>query len=205
MRTYGSGWLVCLVCLVALVAAGAAGCRDGGSGTAAQVTLTTAPTPSPTPTFLATGGCAAREGVESAPSFHEVPCTSERAGARVVVRRAGPVAAGAAVDCPLATDFVLYVSEGAPVARGYACMRNLEPPHPGDAGAGGGPFTVVGDCVYATGSDQVRETPCDGSGAHAPQHRVASAVARRALCPPSTTLYVTLTGPQPPVGCARRV
>ncbi|CAM5414049.1 hypothetical protein SXANM310S_06196 [Streptomyces xanthochromogenes] len=194
MHTFRWAGLVCLLVLVVV------GCRGGGP--VAESTPSPMSAPSSAPTFLGTGGCAAREGAASSPAFLEVPCTSERAAARVLVRRAG--AAGAAVGCPLATDFVLYLSEGAPAVRGYACMRNLEPPHPGDPGAGGGPFTVVGDCVYAAGSDQVRETPCDGSGAHAPQHRVATAVARRALCPPSTTLYVQLTGPQPPVGCARR-
>ncbi len=196
MRTFRWAGSVCLVALVAV------GCRGGASG--AEGTLSPVSAPRPTPTFLDTGGCAAREGAASSPAFLEVSCTSERAAARVLVRRAGAVAAGAAVDCPLTTDFVLYVSEGAPAARGYACMRNLEAPHPGDPGGGGGPFTVVGDCVYATGPDQVRETPCDGSGVRAPQHRVASAVARRGLCPPGTTLYVQLDGPQAPVGCARR-
>ncbi|MFD9633241.1 hypothetical protein [Streptomyces violascens] len=144
--------------------------------------------------------------------FHEVPCTSERAVAKVLARRNGAAAKGAAVDCPLYTDFVLYVSESVPsaaasgegsVSRGYACMRNLEPPHPGDPGMGGGPYTVVGDCVYAAGEDQVKETACDGSGPHAPQYRVASAVPARAGCPSWTTLYVQLTGPQGEVGCAR--
>ncbi|MGW1869218.1 hypothetical protein ACWCPS_27115 [Streptomyces mauvecolor] len=143
-----------------------------------------------------------------------MPCTSERAVAKVLARRNGPVAKGATVDCPLYTDFVLYVSESVPsaaasgegsVSRGYACMRNLEQPHPGDPGMGGGPYTVVGDCVYAAAEDQVRETPCDGSGAHAPQYRVVSAVATRPECPSSTRLYVQLTGNQGVVGCARRV
>lgn len=146
--------------------------------------------------------------------FHEVPCTSERAVAKVLARRSGPVAKGAAVDCPLYTDFVLYVAESVPsaaasgdgsVSRGYACMRNLEAPHPGDPGMGGGPYTVVGDCVYAAGADQVKETACDGSGVRAPQYRVVSAVAGRAECPSSTRLYVQLTGEQGAVGCARRL
>ncbi|WP_414629049.1 hypothetical protein [Streptomyces xanthochromogenes] len=74
--------------------------------------------PSPAPTFLDTGGCAAREGAANSPAFLEVSCTSERAAARVLVRRAGAVVAGAAVDCPLATDFVLYLSEGGPGRSG---------------------------------------------------------------------------------------
>ncbi|MFI6469335.1 hypothetical protein ACIBL5_03570 [Streptomyces sp. NPDC050516] len=165
--------------------------------------------------FLATGGCASREGaVGDTKDFHEVPCTSERAVAKVLARRDGAVPKGAAVDCPLYTDFVLYVAESVPsaaasgdgsVSRGYACMRNLESPHPGDPGMGGGPYTVVGDCVYAAGADQVKETACDGSGVRAPQYRVVSAVPSRAACPSSTALYVQLTGGQGVVGCARRV
>ncbi|MEV0476471.1 hypothetical protein AB0I50_42455, partial [Streptomyces prunicolor] len=86
----------------------------------------------------------------------------------------------------------------------HACMRNLEPPHPGDPGGGGGPRTIVGDCVYGSGSGQVRETACDGSGQRKPQYKVVKAVLRRASCPASTALYVQLGGEQP-VGCARPV
>lgn len=135
-------------------------------------------------------------------SFTEVPCTSERAAARVVARYDGDPAHGPA--CPATTDFVLHVSATGTVRRGYACMRNLESPHPGDPGGGGGPRTIVGDCVYGTGKGEVRETACDGSGEHAPQYEVTSAVARRAQCPPSTALYVQLGGTTP-VGCARRL
>ncbi|MCZ9346123.1 hypothetical protein NGM37_51245, partial [Streptomyces sp. TRM76130] len=62
------------------------------------------------------------------------------------------------------------------VPRGYACMRNLQPPHPGDPGSGGGPRTIVGDCVYEAGDGQVRETPCAGTGERAPQYKVVDAV-----------------------------
>jgi hypothetical protein len=135
-------------------------------------------------------------------SFTEVPCTSERAAARVVARYDGAPAQGPA--CPATTDFVLHISPSGPVRRGYACMRNLEPPHPGDPGGGGGPRTIVGDCVYGAGRGEVRETACDGTGGHAPEDRVTSAVTRRAECPPSTALYVQRGG-SPPVGCARRL
>ncbi|MFJ9536334.1 hypothetical protein ACIRPX_03600 [Streptomyces sp. NPDC101225] len=142
-------------------------------------------------------------------SFTEVPCTSERAAARVVARFDGPVDRGPL--CPATTDFVLHISaqksasggDGS-VPQGYACMRNLEPPHPGDPGGGGGPRTIVGDCVYGSGSGQVRETACDGSGRHKPQFKVVEAVGRRARCPAATALYVRLNGPEP-VGCARPV
>ncbi|MGW3147332.1 hypothetical protein ACWDG1_22140 [Streptomyces sp. NPDC001177] len=144
-------------------------------------------------------------------SFTEVPCTGERAAARVVARYDGRMGDGPL--CPATTDFVLHISEQRPssdedgdgtIPQGYACMRNLEPPHPGDPGGGGGPRTIVGDCVYSSGDGQVRETACDGSGSRKPQYKVVKAGAGRTECPASTALYVQLGGPEP-VGCARRV
>jgi hypothetical protein len=144
-------------------------------------------------------------------SFTEVPCTGERAAARVVARHDGRVGDGPL--CPGTTDFVLHISEqsrgsdedgdGA-IPQGYACMRNLTPPHPGDPGGGGGPRTIVGDCVYSSGDGQVRETSCDGKAKQQPQYKVTKAVAKRAKCPLSTALYVQLGGERP-VGCARPV
>ncbi|TLS43413.1 hypothetical protein FE633_26065 [Streptomyces montanus] len=142
-------------------------------------------------------------------SFTEVPCTSERAAARVVARHDGKVNEGP--SCPATTDFVLHISAQKPsadedgdgaVPQGYACMRNLEAPHPGDPGGGGGPRTIVGDCVYSTGAGEVRETSCDGKGKKAPEFKVSSAVDERTDCPSSTALYVQLGGPKR-VGCAR--
>ncbi|SDO38260.1 hypothetical protein SAMN04487981_110181 [Streptomyces sp. cf386] len=144
-------------------------------------------------------------------SFTEVSCTSERAAARVVARHDGRVADGPL--CPGTTDFVLHISEqsrtsdedgdGA-IPQGYACMRNLASPHPGDPGGGGGPRTIVGDCVYSSGDGQVRETSCDGKAERKPQYKVTKAVDKRAKCPLSTALYVQLGG-EKPVGCARPV
>ncbi|MER7836579.1 hypothetical protein ABTY98_11840 [Streptomyces sp. NPDC096040] len=157
--------------------------------------------------FLAVGECSSF----GTASFTEVPCTSERAAARVVARYDGGIAAGPA--CPATTDFVLHIGaqrtsgdEGGDgtIPQGYACMRNLEPPHPGDPGGGGGPRTIVGDCVYGSGHGQVRETACDGSGKRKPQYKVVRAVTARARCPASTALYVQLGGERP-VGCARHV
>lgn len=79
-------------------------------------------------------------------SFTEVPCTSERAAARVVARHDGKVGEGPL--CPATTDFVLHISEqsrtsdedgdGA-VPQGYACMRNLTPPTPATPAAEAAP------------------------------------------------------------------
>lgn len=144
-------------------------------------------------------------------SFTEVPCTSERAAARVVARFDGKVTDGP--SCPATTDFVLHISEQRPAAdedgdgavpQGYACMRNLQAPHPGDPGGGGGPRTIVGDCVYSTGRGEVRETACDGKGEKKPQYKVTEAVTKRVNCPSSTALYVQLGGERP-LGCAKGI
>ncbi|MEV0277321.1 hypothetical protein AB0I22_13190 [Streptomyces sp. NPDC050610] len=155
--------------------------------------------------FLARGEC----GTRGRTSFTEVACTSERAAARVLARYNGPRESGP--RCPDATDFVLYInalnrgaSEERSVPEGYACMRSLQPPHPGDPGMGGGPLTVAGDCVYTERRGLVKETACDGSGARTPEYRVTRTVRTRAACPPSTALYVRVGGPDP-VGCARRL
>ncbi|MGP4047559.1 hypothetical protein [Streptomyces sp. 2A115] len=144
-------------------------------------------------------------------SFTEVACTSEKAAARVIARYDGKVGDGQ--PCPATTDFVLHISEQKPsadedgdgaVPQGYACMRNLQPPHPGDPGGGGGPRTIVGDCVYNATAGEVRETSCDGKGKEPPEYKVTAAVKKRTACPASTALYVQLGGTKP-VGCARPV
>lgn len=154
--------------------------------------------------FLGVGECSSF----GTTSFTEAPCTGERAAARVIARHDGRPGDGP--PCPPATDFVLRIGaqpaaggEGV-IPQGYACMRNLQPPHPGDPGGGGGPRTVVGDCVHGAGRGEVRETACDGSGTRKPEYRVVRAVRSRARCPASTALYVRLDG-EDPVGCARRL
>ncbi|MEV6394836.1 hypothetical protein AB0M39_08675 [Streptomyces sp. NPDC051907] len=211
-HTRSAGAVSALVLVLGLILAFTAACQQAtGHVSAHNGPAGSVQSAAPTPTgygavFLGTGDCGSR-GRE----FREVPCTSEKAAARVIARYEGRTAAGP--TCPQATDFVLHISENRPsadedgdgeVGRGYACMRNLEPPHPGDPGGGGGPHTVVGDCVYAAGGGQVKETSCDGSGERDPEFAVASAVDRRAQCPRTTALYVQLGG-ESPVGCARRV
>ncbi|MFF8245440.1 hypothetical protein [Streptomyces griseus] len=188
-------------------------CR-GSDGTAADDrghASAAAPAPGPGPAspgpspygvvFLGPGDCSSR-----GPEIREVFCRSEKALATVLARHLGTPASGP--PCPDATDFVLHVSETGAGARsrlttGYACMRNLEPPHPGDPGQGGGPLTVVGDCVTGSRAGEVTETPCADTGGRAPRYRVESAVQRRAQCPATTDLFVALDGDRP-VGCAHR-
>ncbi|MFF4898505.1 hypothetical protein [Streptomyces sp. NPDC001068] len=195
--------------VTAAVALLLAGCSPSSSGAPAGGAR---PTGGGTPSgygarFLAAGECSSF----GTAGFTEVPCTGERAAARVVARHDGTIAAGP--PCPATTDFVLHIGAqrtgggpggGGRVPRGYACMRSLEPPHPGDPGGGGGPRTIVGDCLYGSGRGRVRETACDGSGRREPRYRVVRAVTARDRCPASTALYVRLGGDRP-VGCARRV
>ncbi|TWF87348.1 hypothetical protein [Streptomyces capillispiralis] len=188
-------------------APGGAAEEDGRAGGPATATVSP-PRPSGYgAVFLAVDECSSFGRT----SFTEVSCTSERAAARVVARHDGTVRDGP--RCPATTDFVLHIHEQRPssdedgdgaVPRGYACMRHLQPPHPGDPGGGGGPRTIVGDCVYDLGDGKVRETACDGSGRREPEFEVTKAVDDRSDCPASTALYVRLGGTTP-VGCARPV
>ncbi|MFS4094021.1 hypothetical protein [Streptomyces sp. AF1A] len=202
MRGKGAAGLACLL----LAAGPLTGCRGPADAPVGSARPTSSATSGYGAEFLAVGECSS----SGTSGVTEVPCTGERAAAKVVARYDG--AADDGPLCPATTDFVLHIGgrratgeagDGA-IPQGYACMRNLAPPHPGDPGAGGGPRTVPGDCVYSSGAGQVRETACAGSGRRKPQYRITKAVARRADCPPSTVLYVQLGGRQP-VGCARRL
>lgn len=195
---------VCALVLAVAVLAGCQGWSGKDSGDGAPGATATRPSGYGA-VFLGVDECSSF----GTTSFTEVPCSSERAAARVVARYDGKVADGP--SCPATTDFVLHISQAAPasdedgdgaVPRGYACMRKLAPPHPGDPGGGGGPRTIVGDCVYGAGSGQVRETACDGTGEKPPEYEVTSAVTARSQCPSATALYVELGGGKP-VGCAR--
>ncbi|MFF8571082.1 hypothetical protein ACF06L_07620 [Streptomyces sp. NPDC015408] len=217
-RAAGVRWTLPVLCALLLTGcqspAGTAGGDVGGTAsggglsggaTASRSASAAVPASGYGAVFLAVDECGSFGTVSST----EVPCGSERAAARVVAREDGRASDGP--PCPATTDFVLHISEQRPsadedgdgtVPQGYACMRNLQPPHPGDPGAGGGPRTIVGDCVHDTGDGKVRETACDGTGEREPQFKVVEAVADRADCPASTGLYVRLGGARP-VGCAR--
>ncbi|MBT3151103.1 hypothetical protein HTV45_09410 [Streptomyces sp. CHD11] len=215
-RWWGSPAVCAVACVAVVCAALLTGCQRApgggvdGEGRLGDRTATGPPVPVRTSgygaVFLAVGECSSFGRT----SFTEVSCAGERAAARVVARHDGTARNGP--RCPARTDFVLHISEQRParedgdgaVPRGYACMRHLQPPHPGDPGGGGGPRTIVGDCVYGSGDGKVRETACDGSGVYQPEFEVTKAVDARSKCPASTALYVRLGGTAP-VGCARRV
>ncbi|UGY91533.1 hypothetical protein [Streptomyces gobiensis] len=179
---------------VLLALAGVTGCTQQARGAPGDEVTRSAATSDPRAVFLDDGECGTRERRH----FRQVPCDSERAVAQVIARHQGRQQDGP--RCPARTDFVLRVDDQHQV--GYACMRKLRPPHPGDPGRGGGPRTIAQDCVYTARKGQVKETACDGSGQHPPEYRITKIVPKRSGCPADTALYVDVGG-SAPVGCAR--
>ncbi|MEU7482886.1 hypothetical protein [Streptomyces sp. NPDC042319] len=198
------------------------GCQEQGGGRSSHGTGSA---PGYGAVFLDRGECSTRG---RGAAFREVGCGHGAAAARVLARHSGGHGGGS--RCPARTDFVLHISEHRPdadedgdgsVPQGYACMRNLRAPHPGDPGQGGGPRTVAGDCVYLAAGLQARETPCDGARSrashsrasqsgesrsrtrHRPEYEVTATVRTRASCPSGTALYLRL--PDRTTGCARRL
>ncbi|MFF8916749.1 hypothetical protein ACF08M_26350 [Streptomyces sp. NPDC015032] len=134
---------------------------------------TASPTSSVNPSYgtqyLAENECAALEPGKK-DVYREVPCGDPKAVARVTYRmESGKAWPFSATTCSETTDFVVDVpislaalENTRATGEGYACMRNLKPPHPGDPGGGGGPRIEVGDCVH-TGpkkGDAVEEVAC---------------------------------------------
>lgn len=175
MREKWCAGVVCAVLLAALTtgcqAAHGSGSGEGdgrlGEKAAASSSATTQPSGYGA-VFLAVDECSSF----GTTSFTEAPCTSERAAARVIARYDGDVSDGPA--CPATTDFVLHISaqgsSGAGgdgvVPKGYACMRNLEPPHPGDPGGGAGPArsSVTVSTARAAGRSGRPRATVRGSG-----------------------------------------
>ncbi|MFE7352385.1 hypothetical protein ACFU8Q_04060 [Streptomyces sp. NPDC057543] len=187
MRTHkGAGSTTSAVRASAAIAAAAAllalitGCGKA-TGYRASDKESGSPTASPTPSvnpsygteFLAIDECAAPEPGRTG-AYREVPCGDPEAVARVTGRMStGNAEPLSGTTCPDHTDFAIDASiglgapEGAQVAGdGYACMRNLKPPHPGDPGGGGGPRIELGDCVHSDGKngDVITEAACRTKG-----------------------------------------
>ena len=98
--------------------------------------------------------------------------------------------------CPADTDLAVQItSELLHDSSGQIyCTRNLNAPHPGDPGGGGGGL-VVGDCVFVTSSqsarllnDRIAETEC-GDGAFA---SLLALTTDAAQCPAATISRIPL-------------
>jgi hypothetical protein len=114
--------------------------------------------------------------------WNKVDCTDPDAQAKVtkVSHAEGNQRFTARPDCPPGTDLAL--SQPGATTVTYICGRNLNPPHPGDPGNGGG-IIEVGDCVHAEGGT-IDEVPCDGSG-DKPQYKIFQI--SNATCPKGRT------------------
>ncbi|MFB7187673.1 hypothetical protein ACFCZT_20740 [Streptomyces sp. NPDC056230] len=138
---------------------------------------TASPTPSANPSYgteyLAENECAAP--VPGQPeAYREVSCKDPEAVAKVIDRAdIGISEPFSATACSPHTDFAINVpvslallEDRRVTGEGYACMRNLKPPHPGDTGGGGGPRIEVGDCVHSgpKKDDAIKEVACRTKG-----------------------------------------
>lgn len=132
-----------------------------------------------------------RQLIEARQVFEPIGCSDDRAvarithlGAEVEIAQPRPTDDG----CPDDTDASFVVED--PISgleRQIVCARNLEPPHPGDPGGGGG-NQVVGDCVFVSSditagvfNDRVVEIPCDEEGWFA---TIVALAPDPASCPP---------------------
>jgi hypothetical protein len=111
--------------------------------------------------------------------------------------------AGSEPECPPGTDVLIEAQQGS-VFEGTImglpetwCLRNLEPPHPGDLGMGGGQL-LAGDCFYVSAGNEIVEVACDGRGTATPENRLLAVVESTAECPPETTDPIELSSLFPP-------
>jgi hypothetical protein len=109
--------------------------------------------------------------------------------------------------CPPGTDELVDAEQGPVVDGDIAslpqtwCLRNLDPPHPGDPGVGGGEM-VEQDCFTVDPAGTIQEVACDGSGPAPPQHRLVGISETVDGCPPGTVEPIELTSFPAQVLCA---
>ena len=108
--------------------------------------------------------------------------------------------------CPPGTDLLVNGEQGPLVDGDIAavpetwCLRNLEPPHPGDPGQGGGEL-VPGDCFAIAENGEITEVPCTGGSAR-PEHRLLANERTAEACPAETADPIELNAIPPRVLCA---
>jgi hypothetical protein len=138
--------------------------------------------------------------------FLQTDCDSADATAKIVemVRDAG---AESSPLCPAGTDLLVDGEQGPVVDGDIAavpqtwCLRNLEAPHPGDPGQGGGEL-VPRDCFTVDAAGEISEAACDGRGRTAPEHRLLAIEERERDCPTETADPIELNSYPPRVLCA---
>jgi hypothetical protein len=136
--------------------------------------------------------------------YLQASCEGDQATVEIVDVAEGR---GAAPRCPAGTDVLVDAATG-PVSGGKIeggpavwCLRNLEAPHPGDAGMGGGEL-VAGDCfVLDEEGVVVAEVPCEG-GATPADYRLLATASRSEDCPATGAEPIELERPRLIVLCA---
>ena len=181
----------------------AAGDDDATTATTADRPRATVPsttaTTEPASRAPAEGDCA-RPDPDAATrgTYLSLACNDARATVRLERALPSPPPAGA--HCPVGTDVVLDIpaTTGQPAA--VWCMRNVRPPHPGDAGRGGGEL-LVGDCLAAQPDGRPAEVPCDGSAGTTPEYVVRAVPDAMGACPPGSVGSITVEVPLPGTYC----
>jgi hypothetical protein len=155
--------------------------------------------------FSEVGDCLGPDPERSG-SYTQCDCDDPEATGEIIemVTDVGP---SAPPLCPPRTDELVDAEQG-PVVDGDVaslpqtwCLRNLDPPHPGDPGAGGGEL-LEQDCFTVAESGAIQEVACDGSGPAPPQHRLVGISETVDGCPPVTAEPVELASVPPQVLCA---
>lgn len=127
---------------------------------------------------LALGNCVRHAGANRIELVH---CSSEGAFGEVIETYAGDNSF-APVNCPAETDTFGTVGRST-----TACVRNLEPPHPGDPGQGGGVLRAQ-DCIRQP-LLAVKEVYCDSPDAYG---RLAGVAGEAGRCPQEAVQFVQL-------------
>jgi hypothetical protein len=112
--------------------------------------------------------------------------------------------------CPVGTDLLVDGEQGPVVDGDIAavpqtwCLRNLEGPHPGDPGEGGGEL-VPRDCFAVDAAGEVSEAACDGRGRTTPERRLLAIEETVDDCPAAATDQIELNSHPPRVLCASQM
>jgi hypothetical protein len=106
---------------------------------------------------------AGRVGDQEGKTFRRTGCDASDAAAKVTKMTASGRLTGSPTDCPEDTDAIVGIDQSHSrlnLTANVACVRNIDPPHPGDVGQGGGMFRA-GDCIPDPDrSSTLKETPC---------------------------------------------
>ncbi|MCX5561161.1 hypothetical protein [Streptomyces sp. NBC_00038] len=172
--------------------------------------------------LMAKGDCYGSVPDNAPGRVEEMACDAPDAIGKVLKRAKEKTTQDTYIDCPDSTDDVLGISDtGGPELAGsrdytqyvngigYACVRNLKAPHPGDPG-GGGMEIRVGDCLWTEGpDDQYREVPCEGETL--PDLKIVGDLDLYGNCPREDDIQLTedsflsIAGLEGPTYCARRL